>query len=148
MQVDVKHWKRSAYQYDIIRGRSGFGAVVARTPGGREVAGSIPVTPTISWTLKRSRLGTSGASQGANTGSIPVAPTNQGGKIKKACFLYLTDADWKDFCKAKSLPRTTRKKKESLLSFFQAREDGRTFAKQKATMKKCIFWRLNASYKN
>lgn len=22
------------------------------------------------------------------------------------------------------------------------------FAKQKATMKKCIFWRLNASYKN
>lgn len=108
MQMDVKHWKRSAYQYDIIRGRSGFGAVVARTPGGREVAGSIPVTPTISWTLKRSRLETSGASQGANAGSIPVTPTNQGGKIKKACFLYLTDADWKDFCKAKSLPEITR----------------------------------------
>ena len=78
MQMDVKHWKRSAYQYDIIRGRSGFGAVVARTPGGREVAGSIPVTPTISWTLKRSRLGTSGASQGANAGSIPVIPTTVG----------------------------------------------------------------------
>ena len=26
-----------------------------------------------------------------------VAPTIQGGKIKKTCFLYLTDAEWKDF---------------------------------------------------
>lgn len=33
------------------------------------------------------------------------------------------------FCEAKSLPRTTRKKKESLLSFFQARENGRAFLK-------------------
>ena len=51
---------------------SGLGAVVARTSGGREVASS-----------------------------ILVAPTNQGGKIEKIYFLYLNDADWKDFAEQK-----------------------------------------------
>ena len=31
-----------------------------------------------------------------------VAPTIQGGKIKKIYFLYLTDAEWKDFAIAKA----------------------------------------------
>ena len=51
---------------------SGLSAVVARTSGGREVASS-----------------------------ILVAPTNQGGKIEKIYFLYLNDADWKDFAEQK-----------------------------------------------
>ena len=33
-----------------------------------------------------------------------VAPTIQGGEIKKIYFLYLTDAEWKDFRDSKSLP--------------------------------------------
>ena len=33
-----------------------------------------------------------------------VAPTIQGGEIKKIYFLYLTDAEWKDFAIAESLP--------------------------------------------
>jgi hypothetical protein len=31
-----------------------------------------------------------------------VAPTIQGGKIKEIYFLYLTDAEWKDFAIAKA----------------------------------------------
>ena len=46
--------------------------MVARTSGGREVASS-----------------------------ILVAPTTQGGKIEKIYFLYLNDAEWKDFAKQK-----------------------------------------------
>ena len=41
-------------------------------------------------------------SQGVNASSSLVAPTIQGGKIKKIYFLYLTDAEWKDFVIAKA----------------------------------------------
>ncbi len=38
-----------------------------------------------------------------------VAPTIQGGKIKKIYFLYLIDAEWKDFAKAKAYHETIKK---------------------------------------
>ena len=62
---------------------SGLSAVVARTSGGREVASSILVAPTIRLILVleiiRLFLRTGGTSQGVNASSILVAPTTQGG---------------------------------------------------------------------
>ena len=84
---------------------SGLSAVVARTSGGREVASSILVAPTIRLILVleiiRLFLRTGGTSQGVNASSILVAPTTQGEKTEKIYFLCLNDAEWKGFAKQK-----------------------------------------------
>ena len=90
----------------------GVAQLVARGVWDAEVASSSLVAPTTSSIatiymvvfiyicLNR----TCGTSQGVNASSSLVAPTIQGGKIKKIYFLYLTDAEWKDFAIAESLP--------------------------------------------
>ena len=52
---------------------------------------------------------TGGTSQGVNASSNLVTQTIQGGKIKKIYFLYLIDAEWKDFAKAKAYHEIIKK---------------------------------------
>ena len=83
--------------------------LVARGVWDAEVASSSLVAPTI---FKKDHLvvvfyvnynlRTCGTSQGVNASSSLVAPTIQGGKIKEIHFLYVTDAEWKDFAIAKA----------------------------------------------
>jgi len=44
-----------------------------------------------------------------NASSNLVTQTIQGGKIKKIYFLYLIDAEWKDFAKAKAYHEIIKK---------------------------------------
>ena len=82
--------------------------LVARGVWDAEVASSSLVAPTIQKKdhlvvvfYVNYNLRTCGTSQGVNASSSLVAPTIPGGKIKKIYFLYLTDAEWKDFAIAK-----------------------------------------------